>query len=107
MKAALKPDKLRRSYDEQNLKLTTTADIDGETKIIGQPRGVQAIAFGIKMNSRGYNIYVLGESGTGRTTAIQQFVEEQAEQRSGPFRLDLRQQLPGAPQTAGYPVAGR
>ncbi|MGD8585811.1 MAG: ATP-binding protein [Chloroflexota bacterium] len=78
MNAALKPDKLRRSYDAQNLALTTTADIDGGAKIIGQPRGVQAIAFGIKMKSPGYNIYVLGESGTGRTTAIQHFVEEQA-----------------------------
>jgi hypothetical protein len=78
MKAALKPDMLRRSYDADNLKLATTADIDGETQIIGQPRGVQAIGFGIKMKSPGYNIYVLGESGTGRTTAIQQFVEAQA-----------------------------
>jgi lon-related putative ATP-dependent protease len=78
MKPALKPNQLRRSYDEQNLKLETTADVDGGTKIIGQPRGVQAIAFGIKMRSPGYNIYVLGESGTGRTTAIQHFVEEQA-----------------------------
>ena len=78
MKAALNPDKLRRSYDADNLKLKTTADIEEGTKIIGQPRGVQAIDFGIKMKSPGYNIYVLGESGTGRTTAIQQFVEEKA-----------------------------
>lgn len=78
MKPALNPDKLRRSYDAGNLKLETTADIEEGTKIIGQPRGVQAIGFGIKMKSPGYNIYVLGESGTGRTTAIQKFVEDQA-----------------------------
>jgi len=78
MKSAISSDKLRRSYDADNLKLETTADVDESTKIIGQPRGVQAIGFGIKMKSPGYNIYVLGESGTGRTTAIQKFVEEQA-----------------------------
>ncbi|UCG24694.1 MAG: AAA family ATPase, partial [Chloroflexota bacterium] len=78
MKAPLSTGNLRRSYDADNLKLKTTADISGVTKIIGQPRGVQAIEFGIKMKSPGYNIYVLGGSGTGRTTAIQQFVEEQA-----------------------------
>jgi lon-related putative ATP-dependent protease len=78
MKAALTPDKLRRSCDAQSLNIKTTADVDGGTRIIGQPRGVKAIVFGIKMKSPGYNIYVLGESGTGRTTAIQQFVEEQA-----------------------------
>ena len=78
MKAPLAPDRLRRSYDETNLKLRTTADLDSGMKIIGQPRGVQAIEFGINMKSPGYNIYVLGESGTGRTTAIKQFVESQA-----------------------------
>jgi lon-related putative ATP-dependent protease len=78
MKAPLSPDRLRRSYDATNLKLKTTADLDSGMKIIGQPRGVQAIEFGIKMDSPGYNIYVLGESGTGRTTAIKQFVESQA-----------------------------
>jgi predicted ATP-dependent protease len=78
MKAPLSPDRLRRSYDATNLKLKTTADLDSGMKIIGQPRGVQAIEFGINMDSPGYNIYVLGESGTGRTTAIKQFVESRA-----------------------------
>ena len=46
MKAPLSPDRLRRSYDETNLKLKTTADLESGMKIIGQPRGVQAIEFG-------------------------------------------------------------
>ena len=70
--------RLRRSYDAKNLKIKTTAEIKTGTSIIGQPRGVQAIEFGVNMKSPGYNIYVLGESGTGRTTAIQQFVEKRA-----------------------------
>jgi lon-related putative ATP-dependent protease len=70
--------RLRRSYDAKNLKIKTTAEIETGTSIIGQPRGVQAIEFGVNMKSPGYNIYVLGESGTGRTTAIQQFVEKRA-----------------------------
>lgn len=75
MPSPLTPDKLRRSFDKANLKLKSTADIEPGTSIIGQPRGVQAIEFGINMKSPGYNIYVLGESGTGRTTAITRFVE--------------------------------
>ena len=78
MPATLLPEQLRRSYDKSNLKLKTTADLKPGTSIIGQPRGVQAIDFGINMKSGGYNIYVLGESGTGRTTAIKQFVESKA-----------------------------
>jgi lon-related putative ATP-dependent protease len=75
MPSPLAADKLRRSFDKANLKLKSTADIEPGTSIIGQPRGVQAIEFGINMKSPGYNIYVLGESGTGRTTAITRFVE--------------------------------
>jgi lon-related putative ATP-dependent protease len=70
---------LRRSFDRSNLTLKTTAELSSGTNIIGQPRGVQAIDFGINMKSSGYNIYVLGESGTGRTTAIKQFVESKAD----------------------------
>ena len=78
MTASLPPEKLRRSYDKANLELKTTADLSPGTHIIGQPRGVQAIEFGINMKSAGYNIYVLGESGTGRTTTIKTFVEDKA-----------------------------
>jgi Cdc6-like AAA superfamily ATPase len=78
MPATLPPERLRRSFDRPNLTFKTTAELSPGTNIIGQPRGVQAIDFGINMKSSGYNIYVLGESGTGRTTAIKQFVESKA-----------------------------
>jgi lon-related putative ATP-dependent protease len=84
MPAPLSPNELRRSYDENNLTLESTADLSPGTKIIGQPRGIRAIEFGIRMKSPGYNIYVLGESGTGRTTAIKQFVEDRADEDSIP-----------------------
>lgn len=78
MSLALKPFQLRRTYNVSQAEFRNSAEIAPRTTIIGQPRGVQAIEFGINMDSPGYNIYVLGESGTGRTTAIQRFVEERA-----------------------------
>ena len=78
MPTELQPDKLRRSYDPAMLSFETTAGVAPATSIIGQPRGVRAIEFGLAMKSAGFNIYVLGESGTGRTTAIQHFVETRA-----------------------------
>ncbi len=78
MSLALTPDQLRYSFDCSTIQCTTTADLVAPTTIIGQPRGVKAIEFGINMKSPGYNIYVLGEHGTGRTTAIQRFVEDRA-----------------------------
>lgn len=86
MLAPLAADSLRRSYDASNIKLKTTAELEPSTGIIGQPRGVQAIEFGIGMKSPGYNIFVLGESGTGRTTAIQQFITSR--QTSDPIPPD-------------------
>ncbi len=78
MSTELSPNQLRRSYDPSMLSFETTAEVEPATSIIGQPRGVRAIEFGLAMKSAGFNIYVLGESGTGRTTAIQHFVESQA-----------------------------
>ncbi|MFN2256754.1 MAG: Lon-like protease helical domain-containing protein, partial [Candidatus Promineifilaceae bacterium] len=80
MTTELNPGQLRRSYDPAILNFETTADVAPATTIIGQPRGVRAIEFGLAMKSAGFNIYVLGESGTGRTTAIQHFVESKATQ---------------------------
>ena len=78
MPYALNPEQLRRSYDAASLQFKTTAEVLPATRIIGQPRGVKAIEFGLNMKTAGYNIYVLGASGTGRTTAIQKFVEDRA-----------------------------
>lgn len=56
----------------------------GAVDIIGQPRGTRAIEFGIEIESPGYNIFVLGAEGTGRTTAIGRFLRERAAQRPTP-----------------------
>ena len=80
----LSPDLLRRAYDPAVLTFQTTAELTPASGIIGQPRGVQAIAFGLDMPNRGYNIFVLGESGTGRTTTIQHFVEMRAQNEPPP-----------------------
>lgn len=50
------------------VEFNTTADLVPIKEIIGQSRAVQAIEFGLKMKPKGYNIYVAGVSGTGRTS---------------------------------------
>ena len=107
MPIPLKPEQLRRSYDAGKEEYETTAELKPASSIIGQPRGVQAIEFGLNMKMNGYNIFVLGASGTGRTTAIQQYVEDRAAQRSRTLRLGLRPQLHRIGQTGGYPTACR
>jgi len=44
--------------------------------IVEQERPIRAIRFGLDIDSPGYNIYVSGLTGTGKTTVIRTFLEE-------------------------------
>jgi len=46
-----------------------TSDTENQS-IIGQPRALQALKMGLSIVSDGYNIFVSGEAGTGKKTAI-------------------------------------
>lgn len=75
----LTPKQLRCVCSLEHFEFETTAEIEGLRSIIGQPRGIRAIEFGIGIDSPGFNIYALGPSGTGRTTAITKFLEKYAQ----------------------------
>jgi len=54
----------------------STAEIKPHEGIIGQSRAVKAIRLGLAMKSKGYNIFVSGYPGAGRTTTVQKLIEE-------------------------------
>jgi hypothetical protein len=56
---AVAPDQLRRRVDPAQLPLTT-ADVPPLEGTIGQPRAVDALAFGLEISSPGYNLFVAG-----------------------------------------------
>jgi len=60
----------------------TTADLDGAKRIIGQDRAVSAFNFGLATRRSGYNIYVAGVSGSGKTTFARHFAEIAAAENS-------------------------
>ena len=72
----LPPEKLRHEIDPSQFTFETTAELTPGTHIIGQPRGTRAIEFGMGMKSHGYNVFVMGPTGTGRATAIERFLQE-------------------------------
>jgi len=55
--------------------------------IIGQERAIRALTLGLGVRSDGFNIYVSGVPGTGRTTAVMNFLEREAKQRPVPDDL--------------------
>jgi lon-related putative ATP-dependent protease len=61
-----------------------TAEVNPLDEVIGQERAVQAINFGLKMKSPGYNIFVTGLEGTGKSTIIRDLVDRQAKTLPSP-----------------------
>ncbi|MES2746274.1 MAG: Lon-like protease helical domain-containing protein, partial [Bdellovibrionota bacterium] len=53
----------------------TTKDLPTSHEIISQDRAIQAINMGLSIQRPGYNIYVAGIEGTGKTSVIRQFLQ--------------------------------
>ncbi|HSV50172.1 MAG TPA: ATP-binding protein [Candidatus Acidoferrales bacterium] len=60
------------------MKCESTKDLMPLAEIIGQDRAVRALKFGLGIKNHGFNMYVAGYPGTGRKTAVKNFVEAQA-----------------------------
>jgi len=52
--------------------------------LIGQNRAAEALDFGLQMKEKGYNIYISGSTGTGRTTFAQNYATKMAETEAVP-----------------------
>src|SRR5512136_1965439 len=62
----------------------STKDLVPLSEIIGQERAVRALKFGLGIKDHGFNVYVAGYPGTGRKTAVKNFVEAQAKTQPVP-----------------------
>ncbi|MEZ4513955.1 MAG: ATP-binding protein [Chloroflexota bacterium] len=74
----LPPTTLYRRCDPTQFPFASTADLPSQQEMLGQERAVQAIQFGIGMHHEGFNLFVLGASGTGKFTAVSQFLTQTA-----------------------------
>ena len=72
----LPPERLRKECDPNIMRCKTTQELAPLGEIIGQERAVRALKFGLGIRDQGFNIYVAGFPGTGRKTAVKNFVEE-------------------------------
>jgi predicted ATP-dependent protease len=74
----LSPEQCRRACPELPFDCRTTKDLIPSNKIIGQDRAVKALQFGLRIRSKGFNIYIAGMPGTGRRSAAIDFVKDLA-----------------------------
>jgi predicted ATPase with chaperone activity len=61
-------ERLRRYCRPDELGFETTAEVQPLKDFIGQERAVRAMQFGVTMSAPGYNVYVAGPTGTGKST---------------------------------------
>ncbi len=80
----LSPADLYRACDPAHLGFETTSEVAPLDEIVGQPRAVEAVRFGVRIPQDGFNIYALGPTGTGKFTLVRRSLEEQAAQKPSP-----------------------
>lgn len=76
--------KLRKECDPKLLGCDTTKELEPLEGILGQERAVRALRFGLDIKEKGFNIYAAGYPGTGRMTAVTDFLEETAKMKPTP-----------------------
>jgi predicted ATP-dependent protease len=81
----LSAEQVRLVCDQNLFTFETTAELPPSDSVIGQPRGLRSLAFGLGVEAEGYNIFVLGPTGAGRNTALEQLVRKQAQQQPVPL----------------------
>ena len=68
-------EQLRPSFDPAALPFDSSTDCPACDGIIGQDRALRALQTGLDIKNLGYNIFITGMVGTGRTTSIKQLLE--------------------------------
>ncbi len=81
----LAASELHRICDPEALGFKTTADVAPLDGALGQEDAMNALAFGVSVASKGYNIFALGRTGSGRRTFILRALETRAEEEETPF----------------------
>jgi lon-related putative ATP-dependent protease len=81
---SLTPEVLYRHTDPELFQFETTEELEDFSEIIGQPRAVEAVRFGIGIEKDGFNLFALGPSGAGKRSLLNRFFGQQAAQEPVP-----------------------
>ena len=75
-KNELNSQKLKFTCNEDMLDFETTAELEPIQAGIGQDRGIKALEFGLQVDVKGYNIYIEGPSGVGKTMYTKNYLNK-------------------------------
>jgi hypothetical protein len=74
----LSPEALRWRCDPSQFDFASTEELPPLEGTIGQDRALTAIDFGIGIRNSGFNLFILGQPGTGRSSTIKKHLSGQA-----------------------------
>ncbi len=75
------PEELRLEQDPGAFQFECTEDLIPLTEFVGQDRALRSLQFGLGVNKPGYNIFVTGLTGTGKATAILEYIRRAVEEQ--------------------------
>lgn len=81
---SLSYEQLCRRCDPESFAFESTEELPDLVGYFGQDRAIDAIQFGIDVHRKGYNVFALGPTGTGKYTLVRTYVEQRAEKQSPP-----------------------
>lgn len=104
---------LRSVCDPSVFAFKDTSELPVLDTVIGQERAIQAIEFGLNMRSPGYNIFVTGTEGTGKSTIVRDLASKHARSEEVPddwclvnnFQDEFRPQTIALPPGRGISFA--
>ncbi|MCE1225767.1 MAG: AAA family ATPase [Geobacteraceae bacterium] len=77
-------EKLRWTCDPEQFDFATTADLPDLVDAVGQERALRSIEFGLGVRETGFNLYISGQTGTGRTSTIRNLLRQRAKDEPTP-----------------------
>ena len=88
MPEKLKAEKLKKNYKKEVFDFETTEEVESfSEELIGQQRAVKAMELGLKVEQKGYNIFISGLAGTGRKTYAKTLAKKKSEKKPTPSDL--------------------
>ncbi|SHM15158.1 lon-related putative ATP-dependent protease [Caldanaerovirga acetigignens] len=80
----LSAQELCETCDPSVFNFLSTEELEPLSGIIGQERAVRSMEFGLRIEKKGYNIFVVGPKGTGKTTYARSAVSKIAKEKPVP-----------------------
>jgi len=72
----LLPDSLYQHCSNEQLNFKSTSELTSLSTIIGQSRALDSVDFGVNIEGNGYNLFVMGDTGSGKYTLVKRFLDE-------------------------------